>query len=468
MLSLVFLALLLLVSLVIPIANLGPPPLAANSYGNITIPAAEALKNSSHQSSFPCQDAAFLLTGLTIDNQDSRNTTVVAGSPITVYVYLDSVEREGDHDTQHKALWPTDNVTMVLQIIDSNNVAVAIATKEIDLADNTSNINSPQIISSITLSDGLPMPGKYTTGVFFVSSISNQGIPEVQTPVQQLVVNAIANTNADANKVASSSSSSSSSSNMTVFQMNSIKNATEQTNPPVLYDDFAGVPYTLNDGEYSPNCKWQSIYNGYGELGVRVDNNDDDDEKSGKIAQEKNKVFFEEPARATGPSVVNSDNKSTSGTHAGLALTTLHDYKNFHLAFDVKTKMQLRSGFYSPNPWETAWILFNYVDRWHGYYFILKPNGIEMGKKDNDKQLEQQIDLISRHNPKGAIGSWQHIDLVANENRILAYVNGSKVLDYTDENMNLERFGSGGAIGLYCEDAEVVFDNVYIARLPSS
>jgi hypothetical protein len=128
--------------------------------------------------------------------------------------------------------------------------------------------------------------------------------------------------------------------------------------------------------------------------------------------------------------------------------------------------MQLREGLNPPNPWETAWIQFNYLDEWHQYYFILKPNGIELGKKDNNMQLEQQIYLISRDNPKGSIGSWQHIDLVVNENHILTYVNGSKVLDYIDENMSKERFGSGGAIGLYCEDAEVIFDNLYIARLP--
>jgi hypothetical protein len=176
-------------------------------------------------------------------------------------------------------------------------------------------------------------------------------------------------------------------------------------------------------------------------------------------------VFFQRPARSIGSSGVNQDGMSTFGTHAGLVLTTPHDYKNFHLSLDLKTREQLRT-LSPPNTWETAWIMFDYLDDWHHYYLIPKPNGIELGKKDNDIHLEKQIDLISFDDPKSSIGSWQHIDLFVEENHIVAFVNSSKVLDYVDTSMNNNKFGRGGAIGLYCEDAEVLFDNVQISRIP--
>jgi hypothetical protein len=441
------LSIILSSSLFILIMNLMIP--SSDSSINMFHPTAEALQDL-QSVPFPCQDAAVLITSLTIDNGDSGNTTVVAGTPITLNLYLDSIEqKEGNNDDMQQEVSspPRQNATVVLQIVDSSNVAVAIAMKEIDLP----NIHGPQTVSSITLTEGILLPGNYSTNVFLVSSISHVTIPEVLTPIQKLEFTAVDDHEFSSYKTPMLTPLRS--------DISSSKNATEQPNSLVLYDDFEGDAYTLDDGEYSPNCKWQSIHDGYGKMGVRVDEDDAD-------KRERNNVFFEVPAPASGPSKVNPDNKSTSGTHAGLALTTLHNYKNFHLALDVKTKMQLREGLYPPNPWETAWIMFNYLDKSHHYYFILTPNGIELGKKDNNMQVEQQIDLISRENPRGSIGSWQHIDLVVNENHFLTYVNGSKVLDYIDENMSKERFGSGGAIGLYCEDAEGIFDSLYIARLP--
>ena len=47
--------------------------------------------------------------------------------------------------------------------------------------------------------------------------------------------------------------------------------STISTVVPELYDNFEDNTYTLNDGESSPNGKWQSVYNGGGSSGVKKD-----------------------------------------------------------------------------------------------------------------------------------------------------------------------------------------------------
>src|SRR4051812_43059945 len=47
----------------------------------------------------------------------------------------------------------------------------------------------------------------------------------------------------------------------------------------------------------------------------------------------------------------------------------------------VVTFEQLRQNN-PPNPWEMAWVVWHYRDPEHFYYFILKPNGWELGKRD--------------------------------------------------------------------------------------
>jgi hypothetical protein len=133
----------------------------------------------------------------------------------------------------------------------------------------------------------------------------------------------------------------------------------------------------------------------------------------------------------------------------------------------VKTNKQLRQNS-APNPWEVAWIMWRYQDDWHHYYFIFKPNGIELGKKHNENQAEEQIFLYTAIEPKLRMDEWNtwYIKMCGNHIEIgLEMAEGSmqKVVDYYD-NMPIE---GPGNIGLYTEDAHVQFDDVYIASLNS-
>lgn len=209
------------------------------------------------------------------------------------------------------------------------------------------------------------------------------------------------------------------------------------TGSRMLYDDFSGPTYTLADGQVSANNKWKNVYNGYGASGVRADG--------------ANNVFFEHPLASS----------SSSETHAALVLTT-SQYDDFELSLDVRTDDQLRQGG-TPNTWEVAWIMFRFGDNWHHYYFTLKTNGIELGKKDNDRQAEEQVFLYTAGQPANVIGSWSHLDIRAVGNHITVWVDGKKAIDYYDSTISAGM--ETGSIGLYTEDAAVSFDNVFITPL---
>lgn len=209
-----------------------------------------------------------------------------------------------------------------------------------------------------------------------------------------------------------------------------------------LYDDFAGGTFTLSDGQLSPNGKWKNVYTGYGSVGA------------------KDGVFYEVPQAASAQSVINPD-QTTSGTSAALTLTT-STFEDVRISVDVRTIQQVANR--DPNTWEVAWIFWNYVDKWHHYYLVQKTNGIEIGKKDNVQQLEQQVFMYTESSPKANLGQWHHWDIETVGNHIVVYVDGVKVAEIYDDTQS-GYFADGGNVGLYTEDASVEFDNLYIAPL---
>jgi Domain of Unknown Function (DUF1080) len=203
-----------------------------------------------------------------------------------------------------------------------------------------------------------------------------------------------------------------------------------------LYDNFENGTYALNDGQISPNKKWINIYNGGGSSGVRNDLN-----------VTTNNEFFMHPKIA----------KSASETYANL-VTTTRNFSNFEMSVDVKTEKQLRENS-SPNTWETAWILFRYTDDFHYYWFVLKPTGIELGKKDCNtctNPFEGQEFLYTDKIPTLKLGEWYNWKISAVGSNITVSLNGTE-LEFRDLDMS-PQLGSG-SIGFYAEDAAIAFDN---------
>ena len=185
----------------------------------------------------------------------------------------------------------------------------------------------------------------------------------------------------------------------------------------------------------SPNGKWIAKWNGYGQAGVKT--------VSG------NNIFYEFPKTSM----------QSGETHSNLVVTS-KKFSDFTLELDMNTFKQLRQNA-PPNTWETAWVFWRYVDLYHHYYFVLKTNGIEFGKKDNNCNCEQQVFLKTASAPKVQLGTWNHIKISSIGKHTSVWVDGMKVIDMDDPSYNNAQMASG-SVGLYNEDASVGFDNVRI------
>jgi hypothetical protein len=120
-------------------------------------------------------------------------------------------------------------------------------------------------------------------------------------------------------------------------------------------------------------------------------------------------------------------------------------------SFTTATLEQLRLRT-SPNAWEVGWAMFRFRDLENYYYFILKPNGFELGKKHGS---DAQIFLVTGESPALTLGREHHVRIVAIGARIRIWVDGAEVIDFTDPDPI-----TSGAVGLYEEDAKALFRDI--------
>lgn len=196
-------------------------------------------------------------------------------------------------------------------------------------------------------------------------------------------------------------------------------------------DNFSSYPKGVcySDGQnFGP---WTSQYGGYGCNSV--------------VAVSSGSALSEQPQAST----------SAGETHASLALGW-NVNGNFTYTVSVQTVQQLRTGS-APNPWEVAWVLWNYTDDHHFYYFIPKPNGWELGKEDPAYPGAQRF-LADASSPAFPVGQQYQVQITQSSNTITVWVNGVKIVSYTDTQSPY----SSGRIGLYNEDSHVLFQNVKV------
>jgi hypothetical protein len=143
---------------------------------------------------------------------------------------------------------------------------------------------------------------------------------------------------------------------------------------------------------------------------------------------------------------------SPDETHSAL-LTRSGTWGVQTFRYTATTLAQLRQGS-PPNPWEVAWTMFHFRDLQDYYYFILKPNGFELGKKQGS---DQQIFLVTGDLPAAAVGQTRRIQVQAQGPRIQVFVDGSKIVDYVDP----QPLGNG-SVGLYEEDSQALFNSLSI------
>lgn len=122
----------------------------------------------------------------------------------------------------------------------------------------------------------------------------------------------------------------------------------------------------------------------------------------------------------------------------------------------VTTDHQLRTGS-EPNPWEVGWIVWHYADDEHFYYFIPKPNGWELGKRDPAYPGGQRF-LATGSSPAFAVGGRYDVDVMQENDRVSIRVDGIRVVTFTDD----ERPYTAGRLALYSEDAAARFSDIRI------
>lgn len=142
-------------------------------------------------------------------------------------------------------------------------------------------------------------------------------------------------------------------------------------------------------------------------------------------------------------------------THAALTLGPAFAAPTT-FSVNMITTAQLRKNS-PPNPWEVGWVIWDYADNQHFYYFQPKPNGWELGKEDPAYPGSQRF-LATGTSPTFPIGGWYVVRIVQTQNILTVYVNGRLVTTYTDASSPY----TTGKIGFYVEDADVRFADVAV------
>jgi hypothetical protein len=140
-------------------------------------------------------------------------------------------------------------------------------------------------------------------------------------------------------------------------------------------------------------------------------------------------------------------------THAALIVTRESYSGRIAFAGRVRTVKQLRTGS-PPNPWECAWLVWNYQDEEHFYYVALKPAGWEVGKRDPSYPGGQRF--LASGEDGFALGTWHEFRIVHEDAVVTVQLNGRVIASIADG----ERPIRSGRLGLYTEDAEVELDGV--------
>jgi len=145
-------------------------------------------------------------------------------------------------------------------------------------------------------------------------------------------------------------------------------------------------------------------------------------------------------------------------THAVLAVSNQSFSGPYTFSGETRTLQQLRTP--APNPWEVSWVVWNFADDDHLCYFVLKPNGWEIGKRDpryvapgNDGQKI----IATGESMTYTVGDTYRFEVRVNGAEADIYVNGVFCCHFKDTD---SAPFYGGRVGLYSEDASCVWNNI--------
>ena len=101
------------------------------------------------------------------------------------------------------------------------------------------------------------------------------------------------------------------------------------------------------------------------------------------------------------------------------------------------------------NPWETGWLVWDYVDPDHFTYLILKPNGWEVGRRDPTQPGNQRF-IADADLPVTPIGMTRKVTVSRIGETTTITVDGVPLTSFT-----LPPDERHGSVGMYTEDAVV-------------
>ena len=107
-------------------------------------------------------------------------------------------------------------------------------------------------------------------------------------------------------------------------------------------------------------------------------------------------------------------------------------------------------------------MIWQYTDNSHFYYFVPKSNGWELGKRDPAYPGGQWF-LATGNSPRYAPGVIKNFQIIQTGTTITVSINGSTITSLTDT----ERPYTRGAVGLYTEDADVLFTALRVTQSPT-
>lgn len=141
-------------------------------------------------------------------------------------------------------------------------------------------------------------------------------------------------------------------------------------------------------------------------------------------------------------------------THAFLAVSR-QDFGAegpYRFAGQMRTVTQLRTP--TPNAWEVAWLVWNFADNDHLYYFVLKPNGWEIGKRDPRYLVpgvnDGQKIIATGESVRLQMGRWVAFDIRVDGAEAEIFIDGRLVTRFRDTDAAPLL---AGRVGLYGEDA---------------
>ena len=202
--------------------------------------------------------------------------------------------------------------------------------------------------------------------------------------------------------------------------------------PPTgnFHDDFSAYPAGSEYAQGTTFGQWNVVQSGYGHVKI-VDNG------GGNNALEL------KPKAQSGQTATSST--EVIGPQHG---------DEFTFSGTISTPEQLRQGA-TPNAWETGWLVWNYTDNDHFYYFVPRANGWELGKRDPAYAGGQRF--LATGSEGWPLADSKQFTISKQGGTIEVKINGKVIATVTDDD---QPYNGNGRIGIYSEDARVLADDI--------